>query len=81
MNQSRKCLCCGVSRRVKNAEDSNETIDRGKMVDTPPGSQATACCPKDYPETWEALCFPSLLERPFIRNAGLRDSADQNPTC
>lgn len=46
-------------------EDSNEAIDIGEMVATPPGSQATACCSKDYAGTWEDLSFPSCWNSTF----------------
>lgn len=63
-------------------EDSNEAIDRGEMVETPPGSQATACCSKDYAGTWENLSFPKCrkVHSVCIGQAGLRGPADQNPT-
>ena len=70
---------------ILDTEDSNETIDRGEMVDTPPGSVATACCPKDYAGTWENLCLPSVHWRAHsgcIGQAGyVGPRWKQNPTC
>ena len=67
---------------VKDTEGSNEAIDKGEMAETLPGSQATACCPRDFTGTWEDLCPPAELgESVVFGQAGLRDPADQNPTC
>ncbi|MGA1841855.1 MAG: hypothetical protein ACMUIU_14635 [bacterium] len=61
MKQLRKCFWSGASRRFRKTEDINEAIVISEMADTPPGSQATACCSKDRTGTWENLCLPSNL--------------------
>jgi len=38
---------------IKNPEGSNEAIVKSEMADTPPGSESTACCPKDSSGTWD----------------------------
>jgi hypothetical protein len=43
--------------RTRKAETNPSLV--GEMGDTPPGSQATACCSRDYTGTWENLCLPS----------------------
>ena len=55
---------------VKDTEGSNEAIDKGEMVETLPGSQAMACCPRDFTGTWEDLCSPSELGESVVFRIG-----------
>ena len=73
MNQLRKCPVVEQAEVVIDTEGSNEVIVIGEMMDTPPGSQATACCSRDCAGTWEDLCFPSVLGEIVVSGrAGLR---------
>jgi hypothetical protein len=42
----------------------------GEKADTPPGSQATACCPREYTGTWENLCLPSSFVSKLHKDCG-----------